>query len=105
MATDLSTGAPSAGAPPDAPTPSRTEVTSPVTGMTCASGVRRIEKRLGKVEGVDDVSVNLATENARVVYDPSLVSLDGLVAAVEKAGYGVGELPEQPAAGPDSRTN
>ena len=44
-----------------------TEVTFPVTGMTCASCVRRIEKRLGKVAGVADASVNLATEKARVV--------------------------------------
>src|SRR3954451_15324115 len=69
------------------------EVTFPVTGMTCASCVRRIERRLGKVEGVQDASVNLATEKARVVYDPSHVAVGDLVAAVEKAGYGVGEIP------------
>jgi Cu+-exporting ATPase len=73
-----------------------TEVTFPVTGMTCASCVRRIERRLGKVEGVQDASVNLATEKARVVYDPATVTVGDLVAAVEKAGYGVGELPRSP---------
>jgi len=87
MATDTSTGPSSAGTSSGA-----TEVTFPVTGMTCASCVRRIEKRLGKVEGVDAVSVNLATEKARVVYDPSVVSFSDLTSAVEKAGYGVGEL-------------
>ena len=71
----------------------QTEVTFPVTGMTCASCVRRIERRLGKVDGVHDVNVNLATEKARVVFDPGLVGLPDLVSAVEKAGYGVGELP------------
>jgi Cu+-exporting ATPase len=71
----------------------QTEVTFPVTGMTCASCVRRIERRLGKVDGVQDVNVNLATEKARVVFDPGLVGLPDLVTAVEKAGYGVGELP------------
>src|SRR5688572_8351303 len=75
----------------------QTEVTFPVTGMTCASCVRRIERRLGKVDGVHDVNVNLATEKARVVFDPSLVGLPDLVTAVEKAGYGVGELPPEPA--------
>jgi Cu+-exporting ATPase len=70
-------------------------VTFPVTGMTCASCVRRIERRLGKVEGVQETSVNLATEKARVTYVPSVVGLGDLVAAVEKAGYGVGELPEE----------
>ena len=73
------------------------EVTFPVTGMTCASCVRRIERRLGKVDGVQDVNVNLATEKARVVFDPGLVGLPDLVSAVEKAGYGVGELPAETA--------
>jgi Cu+-exporting ATPase len=57
--------------------------------MTCAACVRRIEKSLSKVEGVASATVNLATERATVVYDPSRVSLDTLKAAVEKAGYGV----------------
>ena len=41
------------------------EVSFAVTGMTCASCVRRIEKALHKVEGVSEASVNLATEKAR----------------------------------------
>jgi len=71
----------------------RAELTLPITGMTCASCVRRVERALGKVEGVDGASVNLATEKARVVFDPELVGLEALKAAVEKAGYGVRELP------------
>ena len=67
------------------------EVTLPVTGMTCASCVRRVEKALKKVPGVHDASVNLATEKASVVYDPSAASLDDLRASVERAGYGLGE--------------
>jgi Cu+-exporting ATPase len=43
----------------------RTELTFPVTGMTCASCVRRVEKALAKVEGVAEASVNLASEQAR----------------------------------------
>src|SRR5438552_8207609 len=65
------------------------EITIPVTGMTCASCVRRIEKALNKVEGVQEASVNLATEKARVVFDPALVGMDQMRAAVEKAGYTV----------------
>ena len=61
------------------------EVTFPVTGMTCASCVRRIEKALGKVQGVQEASVNLATEKARVVFDPETASLEQMRAAVEKA--------------------
>src|SRR5438093_1397856 len=69
---------------------STTELTLPITGMTCASCVRRVEKALKKVDGVAEVTVNLATEQARVVSATS-VSRDALQAAVEKAGYGVGE--------------
>jgi Cu+-exporting ATPase len=65
----------------------------PITGMTCASCVRRIEKALGKVAGVQEASVNLATEKARVTYDAHTVTPAQLTSAVEKAGYGVRELP------------
>jgi len=79
---------------PDAPTKSKgREITFPVTGMTCASCVRRIEKALSKVDGVHEASVNLATEKARVAYDPDTATLEALQKAVEKAGYGVREMP------------
>jgi P-type Cu+ transporter len=70
----------------------RTQLTFPVTGMTCASCVRRIEKALSKVEGIHEASVNLATEKASVIFDPSIATFAAITAAVEKAGYGVGEL-------------
>ncbi len=74
------------------------EVSLPVTGMTCASCVRRIEKALSKVDGVTEASVNLATEKAKVVYDPQTTTLEAMKKAVERAGYGVRELPvEMPA--------
>src|SRR5215211_2954739 len=60
----------------------------PVTGMTCASCVRRVERTLSKKEGVTDASVNFATERASVAYDPSATSLDKLVGAIRDAGYG-----------------
>jgi P-type Cu+ transporter len=63
-----------------------------VSGMTCASCVRRVERGLEKVEGVHSANVNLATERATVSYDPEVVRPDDLRAAVEKAGYGVDEL-------------
>ena len=65
----------------------------PVTGMTCASCVRRIEKRLARLEGVAEANVNLATEKATVIFDPSLVDPGQMKAAVESAGYGVGRMP------------
>jgi P-type Cu+ transporter len=78
----------------------KNEITLPVTGMTCASCVRRVEKALAKVEGVSEASVNLATEKAKVVGD----GLDpaALRAAVEKAGYGIGEMAQPVAAAPPS---
>ena len=65
------------------------EILLPVTGMTCASCVRRVEKALKKAPGVLDANVNLATEQATVAYDPAVVAPGQLLAAVEGAGYGV----------------
>ena len=79
------------------------EVILPVTGMTCASCVRRIEKALSKVEGVSLASVNLATEKAKVVYDPTTTTLETMKKAVERAGYGVRELPPGMPGRPSSR--
>jgi Cu+-exporting ATPase len=75
------------------PTSKPQEITLPVRGMTCASCVRRIEKALSKVTGVSEATVNLATEQARVVFDPSVATPAHLTAAVEKAGYTVAALP------------
>lgn len=61
----------------------------PVEGMTCASCVARVEKALGAVAGVTDVSVNFATEQASVQAGQG-VGMDALQRAVEKAGYAVG---------------
>jgi Cu+-exporting ATPase len=61
----------------------------PIEGMTCASCVRRVEKALSRVHGVQDAAVNLATECARVAFDPSIATVEQLEAAVEKAGYRV----------------
>ncbi|MFI9831070.1 heavy metal translocating P-type ATPase [Streptomyces sp. NPDC051913] len=56
-----------------------------VGGMTCAACVRRVEKKLGKLEGVT-ATVNLATGLARVRHPAEMVPAD-LVTAVEQAGY------------------
>src|ERR671916_3346276 len=65
------------------------ETSFDVSGMTCASCVGRVEKALRKVPGVLDVSVNLATERARVEYLPGVVEVRDFERAVEGAGYGV----------------
>ena len=68
------------------------EVALPITGMTCASCVRRVEKALDKVPGVAAANVNLATERATISFDPEQASVDQLQSAVKKAGYGVGKI-------------
>ncbi|WP_105967906.1 heavy metal translocating P-type ATPase [Streptomyces geranii] len=77
------------------PTPVTSLVTTDLTvgGMTCAACVARVEKKLGKLDGVT-ATVNLATGRARVSH-PADISPDELVATVEKAGY-TAALPEPP---------
>jgi len=68
-----------------------------ISGMTCASCAARIEKRLNKLEGVK-ATVNFASEQAAVVFDPGTISLDGLIGTIEGIGYGAAlpaELPEE----------
>ncbi|EJN30115.1 copper resistance metal-translocating P1-type ATPase CueA [Pseudomonas sp. GM80] len=59
----------------------------PIAGMTCASCAGRVERALSKVSGASAVSVNLATEQARVQAPGD--SLAALMEAVERAGYSV----------------
>ena len=61
----------------------------PITGMTCASCVKNVERALKKQTGILSATVNLATERASVVYLPNLVRRSDMVKAVENAGYGV----------------
>ena len=55
-------------------------------GMTCASCAARIERKLNTLDGVE-ATVNYATDQATVTYDPAAVAVDDLVEAVETAGY------------------
>jgi len=74
-------------APTTAPVEATATCTLDIGGMTCASCVRRVEKSLGKLDGVGTAEVNLATEVATVTFDPHQVGLAELTAAVGKAGY------------------
>ena len=73
----------------DLPPPDLATVVLPVEGMTCASCVGRVEKALGKVEGVAGANVNLATERAEVTYDPTATDPNTVAEAVVRAGYDV----------------
>ena len=56
-------------------------------GMSCASCARNIENVVGKVSGVQSVSVNLATEKMTVIFDRSRVNTKDIEDAVERAGF------------------
>jgi Cu+-exporting ATPase len=58
-----------------------------IAGMTCAACVRRVEKALSKIDGVEEASVNLPLGRATVRLDPAVATQHALVLAVEKAGY------------------
>lgn len=64
-----------------------TTQTFAIEGMTCASCAQTIEKAVGKLSGVDKVSVNLATEKMQVSYNPSAISVSDVTGAVSNSGY------------------
>jgi len=67
----------------------RTEGSVRIKGMHCATCTAAVKDALEALKGVDDASVNLATEKATFVYDPSMVSMDDIGKAVNAAGYEV----------------
>ncbi|MDP1901757.1 MAG: heavy metal translocating P-type ATPase [Rubrivivax sp.] len=79
-----------------------TEVQLAIADMTCASCVGRVEKALLKVPGVMAASVNLATETATVTLAGRDADAAPLVAAVQRAGYGV-QVPLAASAAPRPR--
>ncbi len=58
-----------------------------ISGMTCAACAARIERRLNRTDGVS-ATVNYATERARVRFDPQMIDIAAVIAAVERTGYG-----------------
>lgn len=59
-----------------------------VTGMTCSACSSHVEKAVNKLNGMEKVSVNLLTETMEVTYDEVQLTMQDIVNAVEKAGYG-----------------
>lgn len=59
-----------------------------ITGMTCSACSARVEKGISKLEGIQEVSVNLLKNSMSVIYDESLVDTGRIVEAVERIGYG-----------------
>ena len=61
----------------------------PISGMSCAGCVSRIEKGLSKIQGVSDAKVNFAAQKATIAYDPSQLKSFDLVRAISELGYKV----------------
>ncbi|NLM74626.1 MAG: copper-translocating P-type ATPase [Clostridiaceae bacterium] len=67
------------------------KITLTVTGMTCASCARSVERNVGKIEGVNYSNVNLATEKLSVEFDENKTSINEIKETIQKAGYGVAD--------------
>lgn len=65
------------------------KVILPITGMTCANCVATVERNVRKMEGVNDVSVNLVTEKATIGYESDKLEVQRIIERIERAGYGV----------------
>lgn len=59
-----------------------------ITGMSCASCANTVEKVINRVSGVEECTVNFATEQATFQYNPQQTSIENVQNAVEKVGYG-----------------
>ncbi len=75
------------------------EVTLPIEGMHCGACVSAVERALTNIEGVGAASVSMATEEARVSFDPTRTGVEALRRAVRDAGYEVGEEADEAALG------
>ncbi|MDG1604592.1 heavy metal translocating P-type ATPase [Bacillus paranthracis] len=58
-----------------------------VSGMTCAACANRVEKRLNKLEGVNEATVNFALESATVDFNPDEINVNEMKSAIAKLGY------------------
>ena len=68
-------------------TPATARTTLRAEGFSCPSCVTKIEKQVGRIDGVDAVKVHFASQRIEVDHDPKTADVETLVAAVAKAGY------------------
>lgn len=59
-----------------------------ITGMSCSACSSRIEKVVNRMQGVEQMSVNLLKNNAHVTFDESVVDEKAIIASIEKLGFG-----------------
>ncbi|NHW23382.1 MAG: cadmium-translocating P-type ATPase [Archaeoglobales archaeon] len=63
------------------------EIVAKIGGLSCAMCAKTVEETLKRLPGVYDAAVNLATEKARIVYDPSRIQLERIGEEIERIGY------------------
>lgn len=63
------------------------EVELDISGITCQVCVNKIEKKVGKLEGVKEIVVNLANSRGRVIYDSEKIKLSEILEVIKKLGY------------------
>ena len=68
------------------------EVTLEIVGMTCASCAARITKGLESLEGMEEVSVNLASDKALIKYDSKIIKLNAIKETIKEIGYDTKEI-------------
>lgn len=67
------------------------DVTLKTTGMHCHSCAMLVDMTVGELEGVQEVSTELASGQTRVVYDRDLLAVDDIIAAIRGVGYDASE--------------
>lgn len=70
-----------------APAAATTHTVFRAEGFSCPSCVGKIEKQVGRLPGVRDVTVRFASGRVEVDHDPAVTTTDDIVAAIAKAGY------------------
>ncbi|WP_297998603.1 cation-translocating P-type ATPase [uncultured Phascolarctobacterium sp.] len=73
-----------------------------ITGMSCSACSSRIEKVVSKMQGVQQISVNLLTNNAHISFDESVVDEAAIIARIERLGFGAAIHAQSRAAAPAS---
>lgn len=63
------------------------EVEIDITGITCQVCVNKIEKKVGKLEGVKEIAVNLANSKGKILYDSEKIKLSEILEVIKKLGY------------------
>lgn len=76
-----------------------------ITGMSCSACSSRIEKVVSKMQGVEQINVNLLTNNAHITFDESLIEAADIIARIEKLGFGANVHTQSKSAAPVKQRN